>query len=319
MEPVVVGVDLGGTIVRGGAITSQGELRALKEVAIQAHHGPEAGLARITELIDDAVGEANGTLLGIGIGCTGPLDVVRGVIQNPFTLPTWEDVPVLAQLESAFNVPVSLENDADTAALGEYWLGAGRGVSRLYAVTVGTGIGAAFVQDGQILRGLNSFHPEGGHQVIDPNGPLCYCGSRGCLESLASGPAIARQAQQALPDFPDTCLLQMAHGDPERIDARMVAQAARLGDSLALGVVDRAAHYLSLGLVNVVMLFMPEALVLSGGVMKSADLFIPAIQRAMESISGYVPSLQMRILQAQLGYYAGMYGAAYTIIQKLRR
>ena len=120
----------------------------------------------------------------------------RGTINNPYTLPTWEDVPIVDFLVDRFGVPVSLENDADAAALGEYWQGAGRDVQRLCAVTVGTGIGTAYILHGKIVRGNGGWHPEGGHMIIDPSGPQCYCGAKGCWESLASGSAIALFARE---------------------------------------------------------------------------------------------------------------------------
>jgi glucokinase len=226
-------------------------------------------------------------------------------------------VPLVAWLEKYFCAPAFLDNDAAVAALGEYWMGAGRGVSRLYAVTLGTGIGTSCVIDGRTYRGAGGFHPEGGHQIIDPNGPLCYCGAHGCWESLASGTAIAREARKACAKHPDTLLLVLAEGNPERIDARMVAEAALQGDLLARAVIGRAAEYFSIGLFNLLMLFFPEVIVLSGGVMHSSELFMPAIQRALENASPYLPTQQVDIRLAKLGYYAGIYGAAYAILKRV--
>jgi glucokinase len=322
-KPVVVGIDLGGTRARTGAFDRAGDLLAFKEMGIEAGRGFEAGLERIAALIDETLAACDAPdLQGIGISSTGPVDVQHGVINNPLTLPTWENVPIVSRLEKRFGAPGCIENDGDAAALGEYWRGAGRGVRRLYAVTVGTGIGAACIIDGQIYRGMGGFHPEGGHQVIDPSGPPCYCGARGCWESLASGPAIARRARelaQADPAGQGAALLSMAGGDLERIDARMVAEAARQGDPLAGQVLDRAAYYLALGIFNIIFLFFPEVIVLSGGVMRSVDLFMPAIRRMLEQANTWIPARQVRITPAELGYHAGMYGAAYAIWKKLGR
>jgi glucokinase len=348
VREIVIGVDLGGTLVRAGAFDLQGKLLAQREAPIEAARGPEAGLERIEALIVGLLHFVSSTktfrlslLRGIGIGCSGPVDPDKGLINNPHTLPTWENVPVVAWMQDRFTVPVRLENDADVAALGEYWLGAGKNVRRLYAITVGTGIGAALVIDGQIYRGLGGSHPDGGHQVIDPSGPPCYCGAHGCWESLASGSAIARMAREAVnawknetmsvmknvgatreSPLPDTPLLDsplsdsiLRNIDPSQIDARMVAEAALAGDPLAMQVMKKAAHYFSLGVVNVVTLFVPEVIVLSGGVMKSAALFIPAIEAAMLRHNVMVPAAKVRILPAQLGHLAGLYGAAYTVVQ----
>jgi glucokinase len=317
MTSIVIGIDLGGTMVRAGAIDSTANLLAQSEAPIEARLGAEAGLRRIISLIARVIKDCSSAeLYGIGIGATGPVDRKTGAIQNPYTLPTWENVPIVTPLAEHFGVPVTLENDADAAALGEYWAGAGKGVQRLYAVTVGTGIGTAFILHGQIYRGIDGTHPEGGHQIIDPSGPMCYCGAYGCWESLASGPAIASQARARLPDFPTSGLIELAQGDLDRIDARMVAQAALAGDPLAQAVIERAARDFSLGLINVITLFTPEVIVLSGGVMRSIQLFMPAIHSAIDAHNLMVPASQVKILPAQLGYHAGLFGAAYAVLQE---
>jgi glucokinase len=322
IEPVFIGIDLGGTYVRVGAFTPQGEMLAVDQAPIEARRGPRAGVERIIALIETMLGELASQgrrfdLAGIGFGSTGPVYPELGIIDNPYTLPTWENVSIFEPLYERFGVPLTLENDADVAALGEYWMGAGQGVKRLYAITVGTGIGAAFILDGRIYRGLNGAHPDGGHQVIDPSGPQCYCGLRGCWESLAAGPAIARQARDRIDESPDSLLLEMCSGDATQIDARMVAKAATQGDPLAVSVMERAAEYFSLGVANIIILFVPEMIVLSGGVMNSLDLFTPALDRMTTDIDVMVPARQVLIVPAQLGDRAGLYGAAWSVIQKV--
>ena len=317
-DGIVIGVDLGGTIVRVGAFDLHGDMLTHREKAIEAWRGPALGINRIYELIKEvttACGKQR--LLGVGIGATGPVDPQRGVIDNPHTLPTWENVPIVDELSKRLNVPVILENDADAAALGEYWVGAGREFSRLYMITVGTGIGTALIYDGVIYRGLDGTHPEGGHQIIDPSGPKCYCGAQGCWESLASGTAIGRFAQDAVLRGESSIMLEMVADDVQSIDARTVAEAARRGDPLAKRVIEQAAYYFSLGLINIATLFVPDVIVLSGGVMKSMDLFMPHIQNALTEHSVMVPATRIKVIPAALGYYAGMYGAAYAIVQLL--
>jgi glucokinase len=261
------------------------------------------------------------------------VDPAQGIVNNPYTLPTWENVPLRTWLEERFSVPARLENDADMAALGEYWKGAGKGIKRLYAITVGTGIGTALIVDGQIYRGFDGCHPEGGHQVIDPSGPLCYCGAHGCWESLASGSAIALMAREAVKgiynfnrhynngqtqgELRAMRESPLRNVDPDHIDAQLVAEMAQKGDSLAMKIMEKAAYNFSLGVVNVVLLFTPDLIVLSGGVMMSSDLFMPALHEAMQRHNVMVPADKVHIRQAQLGSYAGMYGAAYTILQRL--
>jgi glucokinase len=253
---------------------------------------------------------------GIGIGASGPVDRALGAIQNPHTLPTWENVDVVTPLSSRFGVPVALENDADIAILGEYWVGAGRGCTRLAMVTVGTGIGLALMADGKLYRGARGYHPEGGHIVLDPHGPLCYCGANGCWESLASGTAIGRLAREREAVHPGS-LLERVNGNLDEIDADIVGQAAEAGDASAREVIDQAAYYLGLGLVNVIGMFFPEVIVLGGGVMRRFDLMQPRIMQTLARHVVMVRASDARIELARLGIQAGVFGAAYAVLQEL--
>ena len=315
MDRVIVGIDLGGTIVRAGVFDSQGSLLVVRETPIEAARGPELGLGKIQGLVEQVLAEAEAqSLVGIGIGATGPVDPIRGTIHNPFTLPGWDNVPITEWLRNAFQVPVTLENDADAAALGEYWQGAGQKARRLYAVTVGTGIGTALIVDGQIYRGLDGSHPEGGHMVLDPAGPLCYCKARGCWESLCAGPAIERQAREM--DWSGSRLLELAGEDPDKINARLIFEAARRKDPLALEFVERIARYFAQGILNIAILFVPDVIVLSGGVMRSIEFFLPSVQQTLQTHTDMVPADRIQVVPARLGYYAGLYGGAYTIFRK---
>jgi glucokinase len=295
-QQIAIGMDIGGTHVRIGAFDSSGHLIGQRDASI-ASIRPDSGLNLIERLLHELLDTLDSpTLLGIGIGCTGPLDTVRGLINNPYTLEGWSNVPIIERLNKTFNVSVRLENDADAAALGEYWQGAGRDAKRLYAVTVGTGVGTALIIDGKIYRGADGSHPEGGHQLIDPSGPECYCGYRGCWESLISGSAISSHAKN--------------------MDTRSIAEAARAGDLAALAIMQKAARDFSLGIVNIISFFVPDVLVLSGGVMKSADLFLPTLEQTLKTQNPMVPFDRVKILPAQLGYYAGLYGGAYMILNE---
>jgi len=316
MDRIVIGMDLGGTFLRAGAFNEEGKMLVVRETPIEAARGPESGMRKMQGLVQQVWAESGAkTLAGIGIGSTGPIDPIQGIINNPFTLPTWENVHVFEWLQKAFDIPITLENDADVAALGEYWQGAGRAIPRLYAVTLGTGIGTALILDGEIYRGLDGSHPEGGHMVLDPGGPLCYCKMHGCWESLCAGPAIEREAREA--DLTGSCLLDMVAGERGEIEARMVFEAARMGDPVGLSLVDRFTHYLIQGVLNVCILFVPDVIVLSGGLMRSADLFMPSLEAALQNYTEMVPAYRVHIIPTKLGYYAGLYGAAYTIWSKV--
>ncbi|WP_299025333.1 ROK family protein [uncultured Thermanaerothrix sp.] len=319
MSPsVLIGIDLGGTNVRVGAVSRQGEVLAWAEAPIEASRGPQAGLQRISGLIEQVLAETRGgALMGIGMGATGPIDRQRGSIQNPYTLPTWEDVPIVQPLRERFGVPVALENDADAAALGEAWVGAGRDRERVLMVTVGTGIGSAFIYRGEVYRGVGGAHPEAGHLVLDMNGPPCYCGARGCWESLAAGPAIARRAQ-ALAQGAPTIMLDLAGGRLESIDARVVVMAAQAGDALAQRVVQETAAYLALGLVNLLIAFLPDVVILGGGVMRAYPVFAPYLHSMIKRHSVVVPLDAVQLEVARLGVQAGAVGAAYAALKLIK-
>ncbi len=317
LSKVIVGVDLGATYVRAGLLTLDGRVLDLQQRPLEAEKGPQTGIRRTIELIESLLVKQPGlSLQGIGVGATGPVDPQKGTIQNPYTLPSWQYVPFTEPLANHFGVPAVLENDADVAALGEYWQGAGQGVKRLAAVTVGTGIGTAFILDGHIYRGLNGVHPEAGHHIVDPSGPQCYCGAHGCWESLASGQALnvyARKQAEINPGWLEKMGLESA----AQVDGASVASAARSGDTLALAIMEREARYLALGMLNVILFFVPEVIVLSGGVIKSYDLLGDRIRATMEQHKLMVPADQVKILPAKLGYYAGVTGAAFALISSL--
>lgn len=306
---ILIGIDLGGTNVRAGAFTSAGALIDAKDTPIEAARGPQAGLETIYGLVADVVNTIPDPILAIGIGSAGPLDRERGCIQNPFTLPGWEDVDIVSPLVEKYGVPVALENDADAAALGEAWIGAGVGAERLVMITVGTGVGFAFILNGRLYRGMAGEHPEGGHVLVDPAGPACYCGAHGCLESLVSGTAMAAYARQVWQQQAGY-LTERAADEPEKIDAAMVFAGARAGDALCQQIVDRTARYLGLGLASIIMLALPDRIVLTGGVIRSFDLLEPGIREVMRQHSLMIPADKVEIQLAALGQNAGMVGAA---------
>jgi glucokinase len=314
MADIVIGLDIGGTVVRQGHSHRREIYRAERsyEATCVSKPGCNASKPSFKKLFRKRSSRSTNGKQEQAVRHRHRLyranDPRYQTINNPYTLPTWENVAIVSWLQEHFSVPITLENDADVAALGEYWQGAGQGANHLYAITVGTGIGTALISKGQIHRGFDGTHPEGGHIVIDPSGPECYCGAHGCLESLASGTAIARMAIQAG--------LVLDIKNPAELTAHSVAEAALAGDPEATKIMDQAASYFALGVVNFITMYMPEVIVLSGGVMKSFELFMPVLQRSIQQRSVLLPAGRVRISPARLGYYAGLYGAAYTIIKE---
>jgi glucokinase len=291
-----IGVDLGGTKICTGIIDEQGVLVHSHETPTLAEKGPEAVIERIKATIDAALEQARGTeVAGIGIGAPGPLNPYRGVVLGPPNLPGWDEIPLAKMIHEAYKLPVYLENDANAAAIAEHRFGAGKGTQQMVYITVSTGIGAGVVVDGQVRQGATGAFGELGHIIVDPDGPPCSCGNRGCLEAVASGTAIARMAREV-------------YGKP--ITAKEVAALAEDGDQTAQQILDKAFRFLGLGLVNAVNLFDPEVIVVGGGVAQIGDPLFNVLRECVAANRFHHASANIRVVPAQLGTKAGVIGAA---------
>lgn len=290
-----IGIDIGGTKMALARVDGESALLGRRQLATEAAQGFPRAVERLTAAIRELLAEATpGTKLrGIGIGCAGPVDPGRGLINNPFTLTGWDRCDIVSPLRERFGVPVFLENDADAAALGEAWTGAGRGVDPLVMLTFGTGVGGAAIVGGRILRGTAGEHPEIGHVPVDPSGPPCYCGIRGCLESMASGTALAEAGRP------------LGFGD-----ARALFAAARAGDSTARGVLDRATQAVTSAAWTIFHTLLPRRLILGGGIMDTEfDRFADAVRAQLARATQFTPS-GVEVCRAELGNDAGLVGAA---------
>lgn len=315
----VVGVDIGGTnMVAAVLAAADARVVSRESVPTLPSRGPADGFARLGDLIARVVASAGLALDdigGIGVGCTGPLDSVRGLVNNPYTLPTWVNAPLVDTLTQRFQRPVVLLNDAHVAALGEVWNGAGRGYRHVIYITVGTGIGAGIIVNGRLHRGVGLMAGEVGHQAIDLNGPECYCGGRGCLEMLAAAPAISRRA--AARAEPGGLMLRLAGGDPAAITPRLVYEAALQGDAAACDLMHETGVYLGIGIINLLNTLAPEMVILGGGVMQGWSLLYPAIHETIDSRQRMVPYDDTQIVPAALSLNAGVTGAARAILDHL--
>jgi glucokinase len=298
---VIGAVDIGGTKIAVGMVDDTGRVLSRLESPTDAHRGYSNGLERIIGMLQETARDAGVEISGIGIGSTGLVYPGSGAFGDVDFLPGWQGNNPVQDLTQTFNVTVALENDADASALGEASWGAGKGKSRLVYVTVGTGIGGGIILDGQLYRGANMAHPEIGHHVVDPSGPLCSCGFRGCWESLATGPSlVAWVKMNAATD----------HRYPADITAKQICELAQRGDELARRAVEREAYYLGLGLANLVNLFVPDMIVLGGSVMKSAALFLDGIRKVISQGCRFVPFEKTELALASLGDDATLIGAA---------
>jgi len=301
-----IGVDLGGTKIATGIANENGDLIKTVKVPTQAEDGWEVVTKRIGDTILDVLEKSKikaSEVKAIGICAPGALDIPNGIVLSSPNL-KWHNVPLKKIIEDRFNIPTYFDNDANIAGLGENRFGAGKGSKHMLYMTVSTGIGGGIVIDGQIYHGATFGAGEIGHITIDVNGPLCGCGNRGCIEAIASGPAIARNAKEKLAQNPDSLL-----NDYPEITAKEVADAANKGDQLANDVIETAGKYIGATLSGLINTLNPEIVVIGGGVSNMGDLILDPIRKEVEtrSLKSFVENL--KIVRAELGGEVGVMGA----------
>lgn len=326
----VVGVDLGGTQIRAAVL--QGDRLLARFEMLTGDPAPRLVIPRMFQAVEQVLVRANTTLeqiVGIGIGAPGPLNGRTGMVFEPPNLPGWDQIPLRDIFYERFKIPVSVENDANAAALGEHLFGAGRGANEMVYLTVSTGIGGGVISNGKLLRGISGTAAELGHITIDWRGERCNCGNIGCLESIASGTAIARYANEAIARGQGEQLLEFAlshrkheeantptdnaAGSPIHVNARVVGLAAEAGVELAQQIIKRAAEGLGVGLVNIIHTFNPEIVILGGGVMQMGAMLLEPARRVVEERVMPVPRMAARLVLAELGADVGLVGAGALI------
>ncbi len=293
-------VDIGGTKIAVGVVDDSGNVVARLQAPTDPNRYTDS-VNMISRMLRQTESQAGAQLTGIGIGSTGPVDPMSGEFGDVDFLPGWRGKNPVEDLGQIFKLRVALENDGDAAALAEAGWGAGRNRTRLIYVTVGTGIGGGIVLDGKLYRGVDGAHPEVGHHVVDPAGPECSCGFRGCWESLAAGPAMVAWLESHAPDD---------YSHRQGLSAKRICELAQQGDAVALQAVEHEAYYLGLGLANLINLFTPDAIVLSGSVMKSAALFLDRIRAVIRGGCRFVPAEKTELMLASLGEDTNLIGAA---------
>lgn len=307
-----IGLDLGGTKIAAGVVAPDGRVVASTVRPTPGAQGVAAVVAALAEAARQVAGEAGlapAQVAGVGLACPGPVDGPAGVVTLAPNL-GWRDVPVARLLSEALPWPCALVNDADAAALGEAVFGAGRGADPLFFLTVSTGIGGGIVLHGELMTGAHGAAGEFGHQVIDPDGPRCGCGRHGCLEAFASGTATARRAAALLRQGRPSLLRELAGGDPERVTARLVGEAAEAGDALAGEVIAETARYLGIGVANLVAAFDPERVVIGGGLANLGERLFEPVRQVVRREVLPPAGERVEIVPASLGKFSGVTGAA---------
>ncbi len=313
MPEWVVGVDVGGTKITAGVIDASAQVLSRSTVRSHAGRPPHEVVDAIVEATGAALGDAGlarSDVAGVGVGFAGHVNGAAGTVLTSSNLPAWDHHPLRDALQERLSTPVILENDANCAAWAEYRFGAGKGSRCLCYVTISTGFGSGIVIDGQLYAGATGTAGEIGHTVVDPDGPLCTCGKRGCVMSYASGLAISRMACERLAAGEATSLRDLCGDSPEHVSGEVVAQAAQQGDSLALEILTVTGRYFGIGLSTIIQVLNPDRIVVGGGLARMGSLLMAP---ALQALNGNIhPVLRdsAEIVPSALGDDAGMLGAA---------
>ncbi|MFZ3577843.1 ROK family glucokinase [Virgibacillus sp. DJP39] len=317
MDNILIGVDIGGTTIKIGFLTDQGTI-------INKYEIPTNTIDNGNQIIPDIATSINGkikelsikqeSILGVGVGAPGFIIGESGIVEEGVNI-GWKDVNLGNQLSDQLQMPVFVENDANLAALGENWMGSGNRASNFVAITLGTGVGGGIIANDQLLTGENGTAGEIGHITVAPNGYLCNCGKHGCLETVASATGIVKQALEVIDMKPTSNLNKyvQANGD---LTAKDVFDLASNGDTDCLKIIERTGDVLGLVLSNIATIINPSKIVIGGGVSKAGKPLLDAIKHSFNIYALERLTKVCKIDTAQLGNDAGVYGAAYLVIDK---
>lgn len=317
-QKYIVGVDLGGTSIKVGVVPYDGgRVLGMRSMPTNSDHGAKFVVDRMVEMIRGSMGDAtreenipDDGFMGIGLGSPGPLDRKTGtVIETPNL--GWRNFPLRDLISNSIGLEAELDNDANCATIGEWWMGAGQGVHTLVGVTLGTGIGGGIVLDGRVFHGVADVAGEVGHMTIDSTGRKCKCGNYGCLEAYASGPAIAARAIEGLETGDTSILPSLVNDDLSRITAQTVYEAIVAGDLYAKEVMRETARFLGAGLANLINILNPGMVVISGGVTQAGEHLFEPLRTQIRRRAFRHAEESCQIVSTTLEGKAGVIGAAY--------
>ncbi len=308
----LLGIDIGGTKLAAALADGEGQLLHKTRRPTEAPKGSQHVLDGILHLGREILTQANissSDIACIGVSCPGPVDYKTGIMYTPPNLPGWGDVPLKEILQKEFGIPAKFDNDANAAALAEYKFGAGVGYKNMVYLTMSTGIGGGIIIDGRIYRGTHGSAGEVGHQTLLPDGPLCGCGKRGCMEALCSGTALSRIIREEVKRHPESSMLKLAGGKAEKLAPPVLIEAAKAGDELALQIWEEAGYHLGWGLANLANILDPEIFILGTIAIKAGELFLAPARKALDKFifNRHIPLPEL--VSAKLGDEIGEYGA----------
>lgn len=312
MENLAIGIDVGGTKIAAGLIDRNASFVARDTSYSHAGCPPDTVVDEIVQIVQQLLSSSNvdgSRISGVGVGISGHVHGDRGIVMTNSNLPDWDYYPLRDTLIARLGFPVVIDNDANCAAWGEYRYGAGRGSQDMCYVTFSTGCGMGIVINGRLYRGASGTAGEIGHTVVDPDGPVCSCGKRGCLMSYACGMALDQMARDCLRTAEDTLLRSVCGDCPDKVSAEQIAEAARQGDQAALRLLDQAGRYFGIGLSTIVQVLNPDTIVIGGGLVHIGPLLLePCIQALNENIHPVLVD-SARIVLSELWNDAGVIGA----------
>lgn len=315
MGSYVIGIDLGGTNLKAGIVSKDGAIHQRFSVPTKASADPQTISNQIFNLIDDSRNSSilsKSDIIGIGLCSAGLIDKNGETVIFSPNLPQWRNIPIKRLVMERFSLPCVLENDANAAAWGEKWMGAGKESNSLVMITLGTGIGGGIVIDNKLWRGANNVAAEIGHMIIQMDGPKCNCGNFGCIEVYASATAMVRRFKESL-QRGTSSLLQ----NSSEITAKLINDAAIQGDQASLKILQETGQYLGIALVNIMHILNPELIVLTGGVIGSGDLLMNPIKEVIKQKAFEASSKNTEIVFSKLGSDAGIIGVAGCLLKEL--
>jgi len=307
-----IGIDLGGTNIAVGVVDEDGKIIAKAETPTlvkRDYREIVKDMAMAAQKAMDEAGVKVSDIKSIGIGSPGTIDRKNGIIVYANNL-FWRNVPLREELQKYLNVPVYIDNDANVAGLAEHVSGACRGVDNSITLTLGTGVGAGVVINGKLYIGTFGAAAELGHLIIEADGLPCTCGSNGCFEQYASATALIREGKKAVAENPDSLIAKLVEGDPEKVSAKVVIDAAKEGDPTAKAIFDKYIHYLAIGIVSIINAFDPAIIALGGGVSKAGSFLLDAVVGEVKKYVYGEGREFAKICLAELGNDAGIIGAA---------
>ena len=315
----VIGIDLGGTTAKFAILNQQGEIQTKWSVETDIS---EDGVKIVPNLIEsikhqlDRFQLTSEDFLGIGMGSPGTVNRVEGTVIGAYNL-NWKTLQLVKeQFETGTGIPFYIDNDANVAALGEQWVGAGNNEPNVAFITLGTGVGGGLISDGNLLHGAIDAAGEIGHVTVEPNGFPCTCGKKGCLEQYASATGVVHLAREMSEEYAGDSQLKYQIDDGQKVDSKVIFDLAKEGDDLAVMVVDRFAYYLGLALANVANLLNPSTIVLGGGVSKAGEFLVEKVRKNLVEFSFPTIREVTKLKIAELGNDAGVIGAASLVLNE---